>query len=247
MKDNLTISVCMTVFSFSQYLEEQLASILNQTKKIDELVIVEDYSGKDSPKKYIEEICSKKTIKLIYKMNKKNLGPAESFRDAILESNGDVIFLSDHDDIWAKDRVARTLPFHKNNDFIVVNGQKFTNSSQLTFKKDHQKTKIYYDLQINIFSLIIKNEIIGATTSFRGNIARLLASKISFYPMHDWILVILFLLLNKKIKFINESLIKYRRHGDTFTDNKKNSLLQKCKFRLSILYTIVRVFMFKLG
>lgn len=246
LKNNFTISVCMTVFSFSQYLKEQLTSILNQTKKIDELIIMEDYSGKESPKKYIEGICSKDNIKLIYHINKKNLGPAESFRKAILESNGDVIFLSDHDDIWIKDRVARALLFHHKNDLVVTNGHKFTNMSDLTLKKDQQKTKIYYDLPINIFSLIVKNNIIGATISLRGNIARSLASKISFYPMHDWILVIVFLLLNKQVKFIDECLIHYRRHSDTFTGNKKNSFLQKCKFRFFILYTIVKVYVFKL-
>ena len=79
----------------------------------------------------------------------------------------------------------------------------------------------------------------------RGNIARHLASKISFYPMHDWVLAIAFMLLNKKIKLVDECLIGYRRHEGTFTGNTRNSFLQKCKFRFYILYTIVRLYMFK--
>ena len=55
----------MTVFSYSKFLDEQLDSIVNQTEKIDELVIVEDYSGEKSPKDYIERICMEKQIQLL--------------------------------------------------------------------------------------------------------------------------------------------------------------------------------------
>ena len=60
MKKTQIISVCMTVFSHSKFLDEQLDSIINQTEKIDELIIIEDYSGGISPKDYIERVCMDK-------------------------------------------------------------------------------------------------------------------------------------------------------------------------------------------
>lgn len=245
MRNDLTISVCMTAFSQSNYLKEQLRSILNQSIRIDELVVFEDFSGKESPKKYFELLCHKENLKLIYKTSKKNIGPAESFQQAIKASTGDIIFLSDHDDIWHKDRIRKTLSFHKNYDLIVVNGQKFETTSDICESGSRPYNKIYHNLKFNLLRLILRNEIIGATMSMKGNSARLLASRINFYPMHDWVMVIAFLVLNKKVKFLDLDLIQYRRHEHTFTGNKKNNLLTRIKFRFLILYTILRVFMFK--
>ena len=60
---------------------------------------------------------------------------------------------------------------------------------------------IYNDLSFNILGLILKNKIIGATISIDGKTARYLAERISFYPMHDWVLVISFLILKKELAF----------------------------------------------
>ena len=50
----------------------------------------------------------------------------------------------------------------------------------------------------------------------------------------------------ESIKFvINENLIMYRRHDGTFTDNNKNSYLKRIKFRLLILFRIIKLFMIK--
>ena len=244
MKNTKIISVCMTVFSYSKFLDEQLNSIVNQTEKIDELVIVEDYSGEKSPKDYIERICMEKQIQLLYKTSKKNKGPAECFREAILLTNGSIIFLSDHDDIWSKDRIKRALYAHNEYDFVIVNGNKLISpSSSCSIKND--ENPIYDNLSFSILGLILKNKIIGATISIDGKTARYLAERISFYPMHDWVLIISFLILKKRISFLNESLIMYRRHDGTFTDNRKNSFLKKIKFRLSIFFRIIKLFMIK--
>ena len=239
-----TISVCMTVFSHSKFLDDQLDSIVNQSEKIDELIIIEDYSGGKSPNEYIEKVCMDRHLHLIYRTCKKNHGPAESFRQAISLSNGSIIFLSDHDDIWSKDRIKRALKYHNEYDFVIVNGNKLVSTSSVSFTKTKENV-IYNNLNINILGLIFKNKVVGATVSLDVKIARYLAEKISFYPMHDWVLIISFLILKKRIKFINENLIMYRRHDGTFTDNNKNSYLKRIKFRLLILFRIIKLFMIK--
>ena len=109
MRNDSTISVCMTVFSQSNYLKEQLRNILNQSVRIDELVVFEDFSGKRVLKKYFESACHKENLKLIYKTSEKNIGPAQSFQQVIKASTGDIIFLSDHDDIWHEDRIRESF------------------------------------------------------------------------------------------------------------------------------------------
>ena len=60
---------------------------------------------------------------------------------------------------------------------------------------------IYDNLSFSILGLILKNKIIGATISIDGKTARYLAERISFYPMHDWVLIISFLILKKESVF----------------------------------------------
>lgn len=240
IQNKISISVCLTVHGHSIYLEKQLESIFLQSQKIDELIVFEDFSLKKSPKRFIESECYKKNINLEYKSSKKNLGPAESFRNAILASTGDIIILSDHDDIWAKDRVYNALESHRANDFVIVNGYKFRSNADLKSKKINLN-KIYKNQEVKLIPLLFKNTIIGATISFKGDVARSIASKISFYPMHDWVLIISFLTLRKKIDFINRDLIFYRRHDSTYTGIKKNSIFKMFKYRVFIIYSLIKI------
>ena len=58
MRNDSTISFYDRLLS-DNYLKEQLRSILNQSVRIDELVVFEDFSGKESPKKYFESACQR--------------------------------------------------------------------------------------------------------------------------------------------------------------------------------------------
>ncbi len=48
MGSNLSISIAMTTYNGSMYIEEQLASIYNQTRKPDQVVICDDGSKDDT-------------------------------------------------------------------------------------------------------------------------------------------------------------------------------------------------------
>ena len=90
-----SISVCMSIYGFCEYLPAQLESIVSQTISIDELVVVEDYSELDSPYDYMGAICEEHSIELKYIKLETNVGPAEGFRQAICASSGDIIYFCD--------------------------------------------------------------------------------------------------------------------------------------------------------
>ena len=225
-----SISVCMTVFGNSKYLYPQLESILNQTVKIDELILVEDFSGGKSPQNLIEEICSKYEIKLNYYKLDVNVGPPEAFRFAISKSVGDIIFLSDHDDIWRLDRIEKVIPYHAKSTLVLSNG--------LFLKGNKKEERIYEELEFNLLKIIRRNKFIGATFSIDGKFARNLSNSVDFYPMHDWIIYLSSLLLKKKIQLTEEDLFFYRRHSETYTGRTKNGIFQKFYFRLFLIRNI---------
>ena len=147
----ISVSVCMTVFGYSKYLHHQVESIMLQSHSIDELIIVEDYSGENSPQDYFEAICKKFNIKLFYISLENNVGPAEAFRQSILASSGDVIYFSDHDDIWLKDRVKRTLSHHNESSLVLVNANYFYSNSQVG------SSQVYNFPSTSFLKSIVKN------------------------------------------------------------------------------------------
>ena len=105
------ISVAMATFNGEPYIQEQLDSIYNQTRKVDEIIIVDDCST-DSTVRVIEQyILSHKDIDIKLYKNEENLGYKKNFKKAISLCHGDYVFLSDQDDIWMTDKIEKCIEY----------------------------------------------------------------------------------------------------------------------------------------
>lgn len=117
MNDNIFISVVLPVYS-ALYLSEAIESILNQSYKNFELIIINDGSPDNSL-----EIMNKfaKQDKRIIILNNKNKGLIYSLNEGIKISKGRFIARMDHDDISTVSRLERQVDFlHNNVDIDVV-------------------------------------------------------------------------------------------------------------------------------
>ncbi len=94
-----TISIAMCTYNGSKYLAEQLDSIFRQTRQPDEIVICDDCS-KDDTVELAKTLLNNWGGKYSLVQNKKNLGFVKNFEKAIGLCHGDIIFLSDQDDVW---------------------------------------------------------------------------------------------------------------------------------------------------
>ena len=228
-----SISVCMSIYGFSEFLPAQVESIITQSTAIDEIIVVEDFSGLASPFDYLTEIFSASQIKLVYFKLSKNVGPAEAFRLAISASSGDVIYLCDHDDIWESNRVENTIGYHAESLLVIVNGIVFNTECTV------EPSSIYFGLNMSFMRNLFKNEIVGATLSIDGKFARELSNCTSFYPMHDWVIASYSLLTHRRIAFVDECLMHYRRHPGTFTGILDTSIYTKLKYRSGLLISLL--------
>ncbi len=117
----MKVSVVMTTYNGSRFIRKQLDSIRDQTRHPDEVIIADDRSTDctfEMVKSYIEEnsLVSWKAYQ-----NKNNLGVIENFFSAMEHASGDLIFLSDQDDIWEQSKIEEmTDIINKHDDMLVL-------------------------------------------------------------------------------------------------------------------------------
>ncbi len=111
----------MATYNGSKYIEEQLNSLFNQERLPDELVVCDDASL-DSTHRILQEYAKVAPFRIIVVRNEKNIGFAKNFEKALSICTGDLIFLSDQDDVWDKRKISKILAIkieHPEIDLII--------------------------------------------------------------------------------------------------------------------------------
>ena len=102
-----TLSVVMPVHNALPHLDAAVRSILEQTHRDFEFVILDDASTDGSTERLKEWAAKDERIRL--HLGKKNMGPAASSNFVVREANGRLIARMDADDISHPDRLRRQL------------------------------------------------------------------------------------------------------------------------------------------
>ena len=100
----MKISVAMCTYNGAEFLPAQLQSIIAQSRPPDEIVICDDGST-DNTRDLLEKFAAESSIPVTLHFNDQNLGSVKNFERAITLCTGDVIALSDQDDVWRSDKL----------------------------------------------------------------------------------------------------------------------------------------------
>ena len=115
----LKISVAMCTYNGARFIREQLESILGQTRVPDEIVICDDGSVDDTLGVARETLAGfSGRVQLV--ANPENLGFAKNFEKAISLCGGDIIFLSDQDDVWQRDKLEKMCAIFAERDDVIL-------------------------------------------------------------------------------------------------------------------------------
>lgn len=101
-------SVICTVYNHEKYIEKCLESIVEQSSKNFELIIIDDGSTDKTPdiiKSFIEKVNLSVSPPNIYHKRVSNRGQSKAFEVGIDLSKGEYICLMDSDDIWLPDKL----------------------------------------------------------------------------------------------------------------------------------------------
>lgn len=218
MSTTIKISVAMATYNGEQYIRQQLESILQQTRPVDEIIIVDDHSSDET----LQVIRSLRDSRIHIFQNDTNLGYIENFYKAISMTKGDYVFLSDQDDIWALDKIERSmLALTASDENMAVcsgfrlidqdgNSIEHTESYQLNAFLSKAHKSVEY---LTLHQLAFGNVVQGCTYGIRRAVIDVYVRIHNTEVIHDYQLMLIAAALGKVV-YLNVPLIQYRLHGD---------------------------------
>ncbi len=122
----MRLSVAIATYNGAEYVEEQLKSIMNQSRPVDEVIICDDQST-DNTVEVVQGFIERNGLAPAWRIevNPKNLGYASNFMGAVKKTTGDLIFFCDQDDIWVDDRIKDMEQIMLENKDIQLLGSEF--------------------------------------------------------------------------------------------------------------------------
>ena len=234
--ENIRVSVAMATYNGEKYIKEQIDSILENLKENDEIVISDDGSTDDTLN--IIKHYNDSRIKII---NGPKKGVKKNFENAIKNTKGKYIFLSDQDDIWEKNKIDSVLKAFDEKDIsLVVHDAKVFDSD--TKEILYESFFSFRNSGNGILKNWIKNTYIGCCIAFKSTIKEKILPIPNNIEMHDqWIGIVNELKAGKSL-FIEEKLLRYRRHSDNVSQMKHYPIIKMIFNRLVFLKEIVKRF-----
>ena len=223
------ISVLIPVFNSEKYLKDCIKSVVNQTLKDIEIIIINDGSYDNSINIIEEFLLNDKRIKLI---NKKNTGYGNSLNTAIKIAKGKYISIVESDDVIKPEMLEILYNKLKEDDYDIVKAcfylykGKTLKSYSFNKKIDIKKTQnVFYAPQIltlkpSVWSAIYKKKFLNDNNIFFNETPQASFQDISFQFKA--------MFLAKKIKFIQDKLYLYRTDNPNSSINSTDKVFEIC-------------------
>jgi glycosyltransferase involved in cell wall biosynthesis len=222
----------MAAYQGESYISLQLRSILLQLSPDDEVIVVDD----GSTDRTCDEVSAFQDARLVLIQNTKNQGVLRAFETALSRCSGEIVFLSDQDDIWLPKKVNTVLDFFaRDPDLMLV-----ASDAILVDEKGAKIGDSFYakrgEFRAGLWSNLLIGKFHGCTMAFRSSLLR---SALPFPPgrlvHHDTWIGCLNALIGGKTTYIAEPLVAYRRHSTNATGRVRLSNYTRLRMRSQML------------
>jgi glycosyltransferase involved in cell wall biosynthesis len=209
----------MCTYNGANFLPAQLESILAQSRKPDQIVVCDDGST-DETRAVLQKFEKQSPDLILLRFNKKNLGSIKNFEQAIGLCNGEVIALSDQDDVWRPDKLQLIQEaFKKQSTALVFSDAELVDENLKPLNRrmwsevgfDEQKKKLLRSGRA-LEVLVPGWTVTGATMAFRTGFKNIcLPVPEGIAMIHDgWIALTIAAVA--EVVALDEPLIHYRQH-----------------------------------
>ena len=241
------ISVVVPNYNYEMFLMERIYSILYQTEKIGELILLDDCS-KDNSRKLIDDIVEniKDYIPVRKVYNEENTGIAfKQWQKGFNLAKGDYVWIAEADDYCDKHLIKALVKKIKKDKDIVISyaDTSFIDKEGKIFLKsiepeiDIRKTKHWKHSYINkgtdelnnytFLNCTIAN--VSSALIKKGNYDAFFEKATQYRQSGDWVLYAHLMTLGD-VAYVNKPLNNYRVHGSNITSTmKKQKHLEEIK------------------
>jgi len=220
MLKEFKVSVIMPAYNAEKYINESIESVINQTYKNWELIIVDD-GCTDNTAAIINQFNSEPRIKYLYQQNGRQ-GKARNL--GIKHSMGSYIAFLDADDKWMPNKLSlqtEVLAADSNIELLFSQGYSLTGNLVADLDTDVKKlwnSDNFSDFilrnRIPILSVLVKKEALEQVGGF--------SEKDNIQNVEDYHLWLKLLLRNKQFRSLPDRLFFYRIHPEQSTYQNKN-------------------------
>lgn len=215
------ISVVLSSYNGENYITEQLDSILAQTYKEIEIIVVDDCST-DSTLQILKKYEVKHSNIRIFE-GETNLGYIKNFERGLQLAKGDFTAFSDQDDYWQPQKLEKLINHLNDYDVIYCDSEKVdVNLKPLVQKMSTNSNCISSKNPLNF---TVKNCVSGHAMIFKRNLLDEEFELPKLIP-HDWYITFLASCRNG-VLFFNEPLVKYRIHETNMIAGSGHSKVSK--------------------
>ncbi|HFK1762613.1 beta-1,3-N-acetylglucosaminyltransferase [Bacillus wiedmannii] len=227
MEQTQLVSVIVPLYNAEKYIEETMESILNQTYKNIEIVIVDDGS-KDQSSSIVKNFKKKYPEQIKYILQE-NQGVSVARNTGIESANGEYISFLDSDDLWHSTKIEKQIEsMHKNNMNACYCG--FMNFYEETGEKVENTTNF---VKGNMTKAFLTHQVFAQTSTWIFKKSIVMNHNIRFTPGCSWgeDLEFLFKLMSvTNVCYVDEYLTYYRiLSGGSLSSNYKDYELKTTK------------------
>ena len=213
------ISVIMPYFKKSKYIEETVESILNQTLRDFEILIINDELSDESFQ--ILEKISKTDDRIKILNNKKNIGAGPSRNFAIDFSSGKYIAFCDCDDLWKPNKLSRQFQnMEKYNQEFSFTDYEIINDNNLKVdfreaKNNLNFKKLRNSCDIGLSSVMLRKSLFNNKEFRFGEIK----------TKEDFVLWLILAKNGVNLSALNECLVSWRKSSNSLSSSTIQKLI----------------------
>lgn len=212
-----------------KYLRKQIESILRQTHKNLKIYISDDKSSDKKVAEILKEY-EKKDNRIKLYIQPKNLGYNKNFEFLLQQSTANYIMFSDHDDVWGKEKVEKSLKKIKeeNVDMVYCNCRQ-VDKDGVVLQDDYFKYKNVPLVKGKSKLAISRCVGIGCSQIITKTVRDKMLPFKNDVIAHDWLAAFI-ANEGKGMYYIKEPLFDYRLHGtNVFGGRSLNQNLNRWK------------------
>ena len=214
--DTPLVTIAIPCYNHAVFVQDSIRSVINQTYKNIELIIIDDGSTDQSVNKIKEMLieCEQRFTRFEFR-DRPNKGLCNTLNEALEWAQGDYFCVIASDDQMLPEKTSLQISSFKSDTVGVFGGVNIINNTNQILSsrvREYSETG-FEDILLN------KHDLPASSQMFKTDILRQVGGYNPNVKVEDWDLLLRMSKLNKKMVYIPQLLINYRKHDSNISSD----------------------------